>query len=914
MHPLARALATGVAAALACVATTTSTTHAQQTARQAGDTLRIRAIPTPESVLGFQVGADYKLATYEESIDYFRRLAATSDRIRLVEVGRSSLGRPWTLAVISSPTNLARLDQLRGIAQRLAHPEGLTDDEARRLAHEGKTFVDISGGLHASEIAGSQHTIQLAYDLASSVNDPKIAAILDNTVLFLWPSINPDGQDIVVNWYRENVGTPYEVSPLHELYQKYIGHDNNRDAYMLNVPESRVVARTWREWEPQVIYVQHQTAPFPTRIWLPPFAEPIAPRVPALMSREVNTIGMTIAQALETNGQPGATHMGTGFDAWYPGYIDYMPMLQNIASFWTETALYRYATPHFYTLEDFPRDKRDLRPESLYPSPWQGGWWRLRDAVEYMRTASLAVLDYATKYREELLYNRYQAGRNAIRRYRAEPPYAYIVPQEQHDPGAAVEMLRRLAFNGVRISQLSRDVSLGGRSYVRGSWVIPMDQEFAELVRQLFEAQDYPDLREYPEGPPEQPYDAAGWTLPFQMGVHVVAVAESLPDDFRAALAPVQGTTAGAPTDVDAPFTTSAAAAGIVRPPARITGSGDALAVSPAQNDAFRLVNRAFDAGATVRFTAGLRGGRYVVSGIPSSRLTAWAQELRVDAERTSTDANAAMVRRRIGVYKPWTASMDEGWLEWLLDRYGFRYATLSNGDVQEGGLRDRYDVILIASDAPRTIREGFTPGTVPPRYAGGVGDAGVRALDAFVRAGGTLVTLNQSADFAIDALHLPVRNVVAGVARKDFFANGSILAVTTDPAHPVMAGMPAEAKVFVDRSPVFEPADGFTGAVIAKYAPAGSPLLSGYLLGAERLQGRAAAVDVRLGDGHVVLIGFRPQWRGQPFGTFRVVLDAALYGADVAGRAKPTPGFWSAPAAADSARSAPKRGGASRE
>jgi hypothetical protein len=302
-----------------------------------------------------------------------------------------------------------------------------------------------------------------------------------------------DGQNIVVNWYRENVGTPYEVSPLHELYQKYIGHDNNRDAYMLNVVESRVVARTWREWEPQIIYVQHQTAPFPTRIWLPPFAEPIAPRVPGLMSRQVNTIGMTIAQALESNGQVGATHMGTGFDAWYPGYIDYMPMLQNINAYWTETALYRYATPHFYTLDDFPRDMRTFVRSRCIRVRGRAAGGASRDAVDYMRTASVATLDYAAKYREELLYNRYQAGRNAIKRYAAEPPYAYVIPRAQRDPGAAVEMLRRLAFNGVRVAQLDRDVTLRrARSTCQGSWVIPMDQEFAELVRQLFDVQEYP--------------------------------------------------------------------------------------------------------------------------------------------------------------------------------------------------------------------------------------------------------------------------------------------------------------------------------------------------------------------------------------------------------------------------------------
>jgi hypothetical protein len=847
------------------------------------------ALPTPESVLGFPPGADFKLATYEESIGYFQKLASASDHIQLLDVGRTSEGRDWYLAVISSPANLAKLDHYREIAQRIAHPAGLTDDEARRLAHEARAFVDISGGLHASEVAGAQHTIKLAYDILSRAGDPAMKEILDNTILFLWPSLNPDGQDIVVNWYRENVGTPYEVAQLHELYQKYIGHDNNRDAYMLNVVESRVVARTWRHWEPQIVYVQHQSSPFPTRIWLPPFAEPIAPRVPALMSREVNTIGMTIAQQLESNGQVGATHMGTGFDAWYPGYIDYMPMLQNIASFWTETALYRYATPHFYTLSDFPSDKRDLRAESLYPSPWPGGWWRLGDAVGYMETASLAVLDYASKYREQLVYNRYQAGRDAIRRYTAGPPYAYIVPQEQRDPVAAVELLRRLAFNGVRVSQLDSAATLGGVSYPRGTWVIPMDQEYSELVRQLFDAQSYPDLREYPKGPPEQPYDAAGWTLPYQMDVHVIAVSEPLGDSFSRALRPVKGEPVDWRTASDAPFTTDSIAAGIVAPTGRITGSGDALVLDPAQNNSFRLLNRALTAGATVRFEYGARdsgsaprSGRYLLSGVGASTLAQWARDLSVRGERADahrSERRSPVIHARIALYKPWTANMDEGWTEWLLDRYGFRYSVITNADVQAGRLSERFDVILIASQSPRSIIEGYAEGTVPPRYAGGIGGTGIRALDTYVRDGGTLVCLNQSADFAIDALHLPVKNVVRDLPREKFFASGSILQVQVDPAQRVMAGMPERASVFVDDSPVFATLDGFEGAALARYPAEGSPLLSGYLLGEENLQGRAAALDVVHGRGHVVLIGFRPQWRGQPFGTFRVVFNAALYG-----------------------------------
>jgi Zinc carboxypeptidase len=897
------------------------------------------SLPTPESVLGFKPGADLKLATYDESLEYFRKLDTASDRMTLVEIGTTSYGHPWYFALVSSPANLANIERYRQIAQRLAHPEGLTDDDAHTLAQEGRAFVHIDGGLHASEVAGAQHTIQLAYDLISRADDPKIKPIFDNVVLMLWPSINPDGQNIVANWYRGNVGTPYEVAPLTELYQKYIGHDNNRDAYMLNMVESRQVARAWRHWEPQIIYVHHQTAPFPTRIWLPPFAEPIASQVPPLMSRTVNMIGMGIARSLEERGQVGATHMGTGFDAWYPGYIDYMPMLQNINSFWTETALYRYATPHFFTLADFPAAYRALRSESLYPSPWAGGWWRLKDAVDYMLTASMSVLDYASKYKEELLYNRYQAGRDQIRKYEKSPPFAYVIPQQQHDPVAAVELLRRLAFNGIAVSQLSAPAALEGTTWPAGTWVIAMNQPFAELARQVLDVQAYPDLREYPEGPPEQPYDAAGWTLPFQMDVRVVEARTALPVEFRAALKPLgvrkpdttngeirlkpdatvrpkaETTSSGRlqPADDDpAPFDsvpgrgfdTNPVAAAIVPPPGKITGSGAGVAIDPAQNNAFRAINAAWDAGGAVRFDASR--GRYVVSGVSDSVVSRWAEALALKGERGGA-TGIDLPRPRIALYQPWTASIDAGWSQWLLENYGFRFSTVRNTDVQGGALRERFDVIVLADESPRGLLEGFQPGSVPPQFEGGLGPRGVRALDEFVSDGGTLVCLNGSSSFAIAQFQLPIQLATSNLKRLQFFASGSILQVTTDPAHPVMAGMPPRAAVFFDGSPVFTPLEGFKGDVLAKYQTQGSPLLSGYLLGERFLQGQAAALDVRRGNGHVILIGFRPQWRGQPFGTFRMLFNAALFHGAVAASAKGTPGFWTPPPRAASSGEGPR-------
>ena len=631
------------------------------------------------------------------------------------------------------------------------------------------------------------------------------------------------------------------------------------------------------------------------------------------MWRTVNLIGMSMAQALEERGQKGAMHMGTGFDNWYPGFMDHANNFHNVAAFLTETGLYRYATPHFYTISDFPEGSRDLRPQSLYASPWTGGWWRLRDAVDYMLTASISVLDMAAKYKADVLYNRYQAGRDVIAAYRAGPPYAYFVPQDQRDPVAAVELLRRLAFNGVLIHQLRQDVQFQGRAIPAKTWVIPMDQPNGNFVRQLFAVQDYPDLREFPEGPPDQPYDVAGWTLPYQMDVRVIEAAAPLTDELRNAMSLVRGLTTPWNADVpdaalfDTPpgvgFNSHPVAAGIVPPAGEARGSGPALLVDAAQNNAFRAMNAAWSKGGRVHFVPGTAGedgaagtsGSYVISNLNRSSVDQLVADFALRAERGKA-TGTPLSRPRIGLYRPWNASIDEGWTRWLLERYGFNFSSLYNSDVIAGDLGQRFDVIIIADIGGRQILNGFAKGSVPPRYAGGIGKEGVREFDAFVRGGGTLVTINNSSLFAIDELHLPVKNVVGELERKEFFMSGSIVEMLVDPSHPVMSGMPERSKIFVSRSPVFTVTDDFEGSVLAKYAEDGSPLLSGYLLGEEHVQGLAAALEVHHGNGRVILLGMRPQWRGQPFGNFRILFNAALYSGEMAALKPANPDFWEAP------------------
>ena len=496
-----------------------------------------------------------------------------------------------------------------------------------------------------------------------------------------------------------------------------------------------------------------------------------------------------------------------------------------------------------------------------------------------MLTASISVLDFAAKYRRDVLYNRYQAGRDVIAQYTDGPPYAYFVPQEQDDPVAAVEMLRRLAYNGIEVHQLNQAVTHEGIAHHAGTWVIAMDQPFANFVRQLFAVQDYPDLRQYPEGPPDQPYDVAGWTLPYLMGVRAIEAASPLGDDVRGAMTAL-GDGAGP------------------------TGAG-MLFVDAAQNNAFKGLNQAWAGGAKVRFVPGTPGeegaagtsGHYAITGLSRNARSALVSRLHIRApERGGRNDGVLLPRPRIGLCRPWNPSMDEGWTRWLLEMYDFDFTSLRNADVLAGGLRARYDVIIVADMGAGQILNGFAKGSVPPRYEGGIGARGVRELDTFVRGGGTLVTLNNASLFAIEQLHLPVRDVTADLESSDYFMSGSIVEMEVDPSHPVMSGMPARAKIVVGRSPVFTTEESFEGAVLAKYPADGSPLLSGYLLGEEHLEGYAAAIDVTHGDGRVFLLGMKPQWRGQPFGNFRILFNAAVYSPAMAAAAPSNPDFWEAP------------------
>ncbi|HXR37863.1 MAG TPA: M14 metallopeptidase family protein, partial [Terracidiphilus sp.] len=616
-------------------------------------------VPTPVSVLGHTPGDDFYLADYADTIRYFHSLAASSDRIRMFTVGKSTRGQDIEVAVISSPANLVKLDEAKKIAGRLARAEDLNDGQARELARSSKVIVHIDGGLHSDEVAGTQHTMALAYKLLSAKGDPEIDAILDQVILVLWPTLNPDGQDMVVHWYRQNLGTKYEVSPLPWLYQDYVGHDNNRDGYMMNMKEEQVVTKTELEYSPVIFYCQHQTAPFPARIWIPPFSDPISSNISPYVRSWLNVVGTNMSAYLDAHSMPGAISESR-FDNWYAGFTDWAGVFRNEISFFTETALYRYATPRFYTADEFPRNNQDLRALTMYATPWEGGWWHLRDAVDYMVAGSMSVLDLAAKNRETLLYNRYQAARDNIQHFRKEPPFAYVISDKQADTPEAGLLAQKMIDNGLDVYATKSGFKANGVTYPAGSWVIPMDQPYSAMAKELFERQHYPDALENGTSKAvDLPYDVTGWTLSLQMGVDVDAVTDPLESDQRAQL-----------TRVDA----------VQLPDATVEGTGAAYAISHKVNAAFELVNAALAQGGAVslaqdpvKTAEGTETGAFLIGGLSRAAIDSLTKKYAVSAVSVSAPAHTLPLKKaRIGLYRPWAPSIDEGWTRWILENYGF--------------------------------------------------------------------------------------------------------------------------------------------------------------------------------------------------------------------------------------------------
>jgi hypothetical protein len=833
--------------------------------------------PDPASHLGFAPCADHKLATWEAIDAYLEALDAASDRMTMSEIGRSVEGRPLRLIAISSPRNLARLDRYKAIAASLARTRdaagrALDEAAARALAREGRAVVWVDFGLHSSEVAHAQAAPLFVWRMVTG-ETAELQRLRDDVVLLVMPNMNPDGTTKVANWYMRHVGTPHERAPLPELYHHYTGHDNNRDWFMLTQPESQAVARQlYHEWFPQILHNQHQEAPFPARIFVPPFEDPVNPLIPPLVVRGINTVGDAIARRLEQEGKTGAVSR-VQFDTWWNGGMRTAPYFHNMIGILTETA-HASAAPATYDARQFPATFANgvstSQPSTFYPSPYRGGRWTMGDSCEYMLTASMAVVDIAARRREEWLFDIWRMGRDQVE---AGTNETFVIPARQWDVATAVTLVNTLRRGGVEVEQATAPFVADGRSYDAGSFLIRGAQPFRAYLRDLLLPQRYPDLRLYPGGPPDRPYDITGWTLPLQMGVQV--------DEIGAR---VEASTS--PVDVARPAV--AAAASLADAPY--------IALDPRSNGSVRVVNRLLGAGATVERLAATLGdgdtawppGTFVVAADPAAREAVETAVLEGVAARPlpalPPGSRVPVPRSRLGLYRSWSPNMDEGWTRFVLDQFGFTHAPVRDADVRAGGLRERFDVIVLPDAGYDAMLRGLSSPPARPEHAGGLGARGVAGLFEFVEAGGTLVALDSASELPLTAFGMPVASAL-GSAATDVFVPGSLLSLDVETSHPLAWGMPRRAAGFFAQGLAFGPAGTRTRGetpgwadsvtVVASY---GAPLLlSGWQLGGERLEGRAALVEVRVGAGRVVLIGFRTQHRAQAHGTFKFLFNALL-------------------------------------
>ena len=847
---------------------------------------------SPEEVLGFQVGADYKVAGWQTVSDYMRHVAENSDRILLEELGNTTEGNDFLILLISAPENLANLARYQQIQRQLALPSAPTTADGMAaldaLAQEGKAVVLINCNLHSTEIASSQMSMEFAYEFATT-DTPEIQEILENVIILLVPSANPDGLNIVVDWYNRTVSTPYEGSEIPWLYHKYTGHDNNRDWFMLTQVETQLLTRVlYEEWFPEVVYDVHEMSYRGPRFVIPPYFEPVNPNIPPLLQRTLSLIGAQLAFDLTSEGFTGVLSSAV-YDTWWHGGFRTVPYRHNMVGILTEAARVEIATPIFqphHTLKGYRRGLDAYALRTNFPEPWPGGWWRLRNIVEYEKAAALSILAFVAEHRMMLKTNFYKMGLSAITKGENEPPRAFLIPRQQRDIHTTLKMLDILKRGGVEIHQANARFTADGVEYPAETYVVLMSQPFRAHAKDLLEVQRYPERRPSPESPPERPYDIAGWTLPLQMGVRTIAVVHPFEADLSQVpvLTKVQGGLEPVPEPRGYLFENRTNAEAIV-----LNHLFNAKLADNSPKYTLYQANRKIEGGSKTF----LPGTVLIRTALPPQQemeeMEALASEfgIRIYAEAFIDEE---MLRRpfskvaapRLGLYKPWTANMDEGWTRWVLDTHGFTYNSLTNAEVQAGHLVERYDAIILPDLGASGILNGHATGKLPPEYVGGIGTEGLANLRSFVEDGGTLICLNRSTELPLEYFGLGEKGIVNVVKKENqpkegaFFCPGSLLRVRVDTQHPIGYGLDRDMAIFFKSGPVFDGVRGDVNA-IATY-PEFNSLMSGWLEGEKRIRQKTALLETPLGKGHVILFGFKPQHRGQSHGTFKLLFNAIYY------------------------------------
>ena len=856
----------------------------------------VHAQTTPEAFLGFKVGADKKLADYNQIKAYFEKLAQESPKLKLFTIGTSTLKKPMIMAVITSEENMAKLDRYREIVKKLRDPRSLPLEEARKLSKEGKVIVLITGSLHATEIAASQASMELAYNLVTGKTLFDAKKVLNDVIVLLCPTHNPDGNQMVIDWYKKYLGTRYETGSMPWLYHYYAGHDDNRDWFMLNLSETRAITKVqYQDWLPQIHLDQHQMGSTGARLFIPPYMDPPLPNIQPLVWRTTNLLGTAMAYDLQQNGKSGVVN-GRSYTGWYIGACDDTPWLHNVIGLLSEAASVRMATPIYIEPNEIPKSYYEKMMD--FVDPWRGGWWRLRDIVEYELIFCQSLIKTAALHKEDFLFNFYQMCKNSIENVDKDQPFAFVISAKQHDYPTMLKMLDVLQMGGVEIHQAKADFVADGKFFPAGSFVVKTAQPYKAYAWALLEKQKYPDMRQYPGGPPQPPYDNAGWTLPLQMGV----ACEEIKEPFDVKLEKL---------------------AQVPYPPVPANqGGADYVLLGSHINSSYSVIFALLkEAKAEVWRTKAkinkkgidIPAGSFIVKNSPDIKKALPALLLKyhlavIDLNDVADIAKSPLKFHRVGLYQSWRGNMDEGWTRYMFDDLGVPYKTLHNEDIKGSkekkvDLRADYEVIVFSDENGTTIKSGqrggfpggptATPGggagaaqarrpasTTPPEYEGGIGQEGVDAIKAFVEKGGIVVLLNQACTLAFNEFDVPARNALQNVERTRFFCPTSILKITIDNETPIGYGMPKEAgAMFVNSLALDTSAPGFEWdrKVVASY-PEDGILMSGWLLGEEVIARKAAVVDTKYKDGRIILIGVRCQNRAESHGTYKFLLNGLLY------------------------------------
>ena len=783
-------------------------------------------LPTPAEHLGHPLAADFYLPDWEVVSSYYRKLDAASARVSVLSPGKTQDGREMQLALVSSEENLARIEDLKKYAHLLADPRGASAEQLAEAQAKGKVFVFVSCAMHATECAAPQFGMQLAHTLASSEEEPW-KSVRENCVVLILPSTNPDGLDDVAHNYMKFVGTPYEATELEKLYQRYAGHDNNRDWFALGLAETRVISRLlYKEWFPQVYWDVHQQGSKAERMFVPPFRDPLDPNLDANVIDGINLVGMRALFDMTRAGLAGVSWGGT-FDMWWNGGNRNVPVRHNMIGLLTEAASCKLATPIFLPKSELtaPDGLKEYAPSNRFPEPWPGGWWRLADIVKYEMGFAQSLLGSLSRERSTWLANQLQASQRALHRAQDLGTRGWLIPGDNENRGGAERLRDVLMATGVELDRCSQAVTLDGREYPAGSVWIDAAQPYAMHAKDLFDVQKYPGV--------EQPYDVAGWTLPELFGVRVVECV-------------------------------------------REAKLGTLTRLSSSASDERALTRQVFspqDSEGWQRAFESLKQGRACALGATELVLTA------VDAKPEPNQLSARKLPR-IGLYSPWSGNADEGWMRWVFERFGVPYVTVRNEEIRAGKLSDVLDVLVLPGDSAETLEHGRAEGSAPPELTGGLENEGAVALEEFVRGGGNLVAIGSSCKYAIELFRLPLADVTLGEGAKDFSCPGSILRCVPTDAR-LAAGIPESQSVFFSRSSAFretgEKEKSEKLEVLLRYAPTRT-LVSGWIARPEVIAGQAAWLRARVERGRVHLFGFRPQYRGWSEAAFPLLFRALLF------------------------------------